>query len=465
MPNHPSSFRDPAGVVLSSGGRIFRTVEACALDDFGSLSASGLLQALPSTGKLVECHQIDASEVPSELRSRLPEANRLFLEHPRLPFISYPYEWPFALLRRAALHHIDLQLELLSSNFTLCDASAYNVQFIGTRPIFIDVLSIRPYKAGSYWTGYRQFCEQFLNPLLLTAKLGVPFQPWYRGHAEGVPVAEMAQLLPTRSHLSPRLHLHVLMHARMAKAADIRLPTNISVTSRPMTKAALVWLLNNMRACVAGLAIRNTESTWSDYAQQAPYSMEAAELKHAFVAAYAAEVRPDMVVDLGCNSGDYAATALAAGARRAVGTDLDLNALDEAVKAADARSLDFLPLVVDVLDPSPGQGWAGRERQSFQERLNAQGILALALLHHMVIGRNVPLSQAVDWLVALAPTGVIEFVPRTDPMVHGMLAARSDPFEAYTEEHFRYLLARRAVVVRSQRISETGRTVFQYERQ
>ncbi|MCH8816049.1 MAG: class I SAM-dependent methyltransferase, partial [Chloroflexi bacterium] len=92
------------------------------------------------------------------------------------------------MLRRAALHYLDLHLDLLERNFTLSDASAYNIQFRGTRPVFIDVLSIRPYREGEYWTGYRQFCEQFLNPLLLVAVSGIPYQAWFRGNIEGIPV-------------------------------------------------------------------------------------------------------------------------------------------------------------------------------------------------------------------------------------------------------------------------------------
>ena len=461
MSTHPSSFRDPAGLVLQGHGRIFRTIETCARDDFARLNASGLLRSLAREGKLVDSQAIGAEDMPQDLLATLPAGDRLFLEHPRLPFVSYPYEWPFALLKRAALHHLDVQLELLNSDFTLCDASAYNVQFRGTRPVFIDVLSIRPYKQGSYWAGYRQFCEQFLNPLLLAAKVGVPFQAWYRGHAEGLPVNEMARLLPASSRLSPRLQLHVYLHARMSGSAR---GAAGSAGGKPMTKSALVWLVGNMRACVAALQSPVGRSTWGGYATQAPYTAQAAERKHTFVAAYVAALRPELLLDLGCNSGDYSATALAAGARRVIGTDLDLNALDEAVKAADGQSLDFLPLFLDVLDPSPGQGWAGRERQSFQDRLQAQGLLALALLHHMVIGRNVPLPQAVDWLVSLAPTGVIEFVPKTDPMVQHMLSAREDIFADYTEAHFCQCLAQRATLVRSERISDTGRAVFQYER-
>ena len=41
-----------------------------------------------------------------------PEARRTgwacVLRHERIPFVSYPYEWSFAMLRDAALLHLDL---------------------------------------------------------------------------------------------------------------------------------------------------------------------------------------------------------------------------------------------------------------------------------------------------------------------------------------------------------------------
>ena len=110
---------------------------------------------------------------------------RYLLEHARIGYVSFPYEWSFPALKAAALLHLDLHLELLEHDVTLSDASAYNVQFQGARPIFIDVLSLRRYREGEYWLGHRQFCEQFLNPLLLRALAGVPHNAWYRGSLEG----------------------------------------------------------------------------------------------------------------------------------------------------------------------------------------------------------------------------------------------------------------------------------------
>ena len=58
------------------------------------------------------------------------------LEHKKIPFISYPYEWSFEQLKDAALHHLDFNIFLLEKNFQLSDATAYNIQFIGNKPIF-----------------------------------------------------------------------------------------------------------------------------------------------------------------------------------------------------------------------------------------------------------------------------------------------------------------------------------------
>src|SRR3546814_1056173 len=72
------------------------------------------------------------------------------IEHPKIAFVSYPYEWSFSLLKAAALLHLDLHLAALEHGMTLSDASAYNVQFLGPRPLFVDLLSLRRYREGEF---------------------------------------------------------------------------------------------------------------------------------------------------------------------------------------------------------------------------------------------------------------------------------------------------------------------------
>ena len=147
-----------------------------------------------------------------------------------------------------------------------------------------------------------------------------------------------------------------------------------------------------------------------------------------------------------------------------IGFDFDHGALEQAFARARAKDLEFLPLFLDAANPSPNQGWRHLERQSFEARANADGLVALAFLHHLAIGRNIPLPQLLEWLVGLAPSGVIEFVQKTDTTVQRMLRLREDIFENYGEGEFASELSRHARIVRSQSISSEGRTLYQFSR-
>lgn len=122
----------------------------------------------------------------------------------------------------------------------------------------------------------------------------------------------------------------------------------------------------------------------------------------------------------------------------------------------------FLPLFFDGANPSPDQGWNQAERQGMKARADADGILALAFVHHLAIAKNIPLDELVAWLISLAPTGVLEFVPKSDPMVGQLLRLREDIFADYTEETFRALISERASIVREEKVSATGRRLIQF---
>jgi ribosomal protein L11 methylase PrmA len=461
----PSSFRDPSGRVYEVDGRIFRTIAERAAEDYRFLRRSGVLERLAADGRIIA-----AQEVDPDVLGPAGRAAAHVLEHPRLPFVSYPYEWPFSALKAAALLHLDLQIELLAHDIALSDASAYNVQFVGPRPVFIDLLSLRRYREGELWPGHRQFCEQFLNPLLLRAALGIPHNAWYRGSLEGIPTQDLARLLPLRRKLSWRVMTYVVLQARLHETAND--PNGAAFDRaqrisrrRALSRAGFLGILTQLRDWVAGLEPADTGRTvWADYARTHGYGSEEEAAKRAFVAAFAAATKPRLVWDLGCNTGEYAKLALAAGAAQAIGFDSDQSALERAFARAQAERLNLLPLFQDAANPSPDQGWRQSERPGLQRRRTADALLALAVEHHLAIGRNLPLDQVVGWLVGLAPRGVVEFVQKDDPAIRRMLALREDVFDDYDERSFTEALGRQARVVREATVSATGRRLFWYDR-
>ena len=458
----PASFRDPAGHVFHHGTRVLRTVGLAAAPAYEAIRDRDLLGRWVDRGWLVATTELAGRDRPD-----LDRTARYVLEHARVPFISYPYEWPFGALKAAALLHLDLHRDALDHDVELSDASAYNVQFVGARPVFIDVLSFRPYTEGNYWTGHRQFCHQFLNPLLLRALAGVPHNAWYRGALEGIPTIELNGLLPLSRKLSWNVFSQVTLPARMEARVIQRAGTASNAgPRRPLPRAAYLGMLDQLRRWIARLEPRGQARTiWSGYDKTHTYGGDEHAAKQTFVERFVAASKPRLLWDLGCNTGEYAVQALRAGAEMVIGFEADHGALDRAFARAASERLEFLPLFLDAANPSPDQGWNQAERTGLAGRAPADALLALAFEHHLAIGRNVPLDMFLAWLTSLAPRGVVEFVPKTDPTIQKMLAAREDIFTEYTEQAFTTILSGLARIELSAVLTATGRRLFLYDRQ
>lgn len=455
------SFRDPSGRVYRVGDDIYRTIHERAKDHYEFVQSTGLLPELISSGLLVSTEETNRGVIPAEGA----KIHRV-VSHERIPFVSYPYEWSFPLLKAAALLHLDVQISALEKGVTLSDASAYNVQFKGSNPIFIDTLSFRRYRDGEIWAGHKQFCEQFLNPLLLRALFGVTHNSWYRGNLEGVETDKLAALIPWWRNFSFNILTHITLQARLQRYAVASGEGAMSKASdKGLSRNAYHQMLLQLRGWINKLQPKDTGATvWGDYEQTHTYTGEEEQAKHRFVGEYCAAVKPALMFDFGCNSGEYSQTALESGAEKVVGFDFDQGALERAFARAKAKSLNYLPLYLDAANPSPGQGWNSEERMGMAGRDKADGLVALAFEHHLTIGRNIPMDRMVSWITSFAPTGVIEFVQKSDPTVQQLLMLREDIFDEYTEENFEHLLASGARIVKKETVASTGRTLYWYDR-
>ena len=233
-----------------------------------------------------------------------------------------------------------------------------------------------------------------------------------------------------------------------------------------LSKHAFQRILSGLRKWISRLEPRDRDKTvWTDYSDEHSYAPEDVQKKQAFIAEFVRATRPELIWDIGCNTGDYSLTALAAGARFAVGFDSDQSALDKGFARAQREGHKFLPLFLDAANPPPSQGWGEAERMGLRRRAEADALLALALVHHLAVARNVPLDRLVGWLVDLAPSGIVEFVPKSDPMVQELLRLREDIFDDYTPESFERVLRSHAEVVKSVPVSSSGRRLFWFRRE
>jgi ribosomal protein L11 methylase PrmA len=460
----PASFRDPSGHIYHHDGRVLRTISGAAAAHYEHVRDAGLLQRWMDRHWLVDTRELPPAEWPNVETTALKGTDvRYVVEHAPIKYVSHPYEWAFGALKAAALLHLDLQLDALAEGVHFSDSSAYNVQFDGPRAVFIDLLSFRRYHEGDYWIGHRQFTEQFLNPLLLRALLGVPHNAWFRGSLEGIPATELNALFPMSRKISLNVLSHVTLPARAALwSAGRRQPAG---QPKPLPRRSYAGMLTQLRTWIAKLRPSGqAQTTWSDYNATHTYSSAEHEHKRRIVAEFVARTRPAVLWDLGCNTGEYSELALSSGAVDVIGFEADHGALDQAFARAADKQLRFLPLFMDAANPSPDQGWAQQERRGLNARGTADALLALAFTHHLAIGRNVPLDDVLAWLVSLAPTGLVEFVPKDDPTVRLMLSSREDIFRDYSEENFSAALRRSARIDAAETISASGRRLFTYVR-
>jgi ribosomal protein L11 methylase PrmA len=448
------SFRDPAGRVFERDGEIYRRVSRSAESQFVTLTRSGFYRKAEAAGFYIGHEEV----------AEKGEADVAVVHHPRVPFVSYPYEWCFAQLKAAALYHLDVQIFALDHDVSLSDATAYNVQFIGPKPIFIDMLSFRPLRAGEYWTGQRQFVEQFLGPMLLDHYLGVPHNEWFRGSLDGIPIGQLARILPLKARLDWHVWLHVFVPARLQlRESGARSDAARIEQFRPLPLQAYRSMLTGLRHWLATVTPKSCrKTTWRNYSTENTYVPAERDLKSKLVEDFCKDVSPATLLDFGCNTGDYDVAAMRAGAKSVIGFDVDGGALQLAFERAVSNSLNFLPLFLDAANPSPDQGWRQSERLGTTARAKGDALIALAFIHHLAIGRNIPLREIVSWLCACAPVGLIEFVPKTDETVLRMLRFRDDIFADYSEEAFVSALQSNAKITRKDSVTGSGRVLYRY---
>lgn len=447
-----SSFRDPSGFVFKEGGLFYRQVNRCYESAFLALESSGLYHELTAAGLL-----IPHKEVPVA-KKRTAEGIAV-IRPEQIPFISYPYEWCFSEYKDAALITLDIQARAIARGMSLKDASAYNIQFLKGKPVFIDTLSFEMYQEGAPWVGYRQFCQHFLAPLALMAFVDPLAGKMMSLFMDGVPLPMAAKMLPFKTKLSLGLKLHLHLHAR-AQANT----SGAKAIKGHMSKTALLGLIDSLRSTVSGLKYEPTGTVWANYTNETNYSPDARDQKRRLVSELidAIHPKPGVLWDLGANTGEYSRIA----ADKEIPTiawDMDPAAIEQCYLSLKSHPTDYLlPLVQDLSNPSPNIGWAHAERESLEKRGRADVVMALALIHHLAIGNNVPLGDVAAFFASLGDWLLVEFVPKEDSQTQKLLHAKEDVFQDYSQKSFELAFNEWFELTRKEPIAGTLRTLYLY---
>ncbi len=433
MKINSGSFRDPSGSVFSRDGRIFRAVYEPGRGDYEAVRDAGVFSRLIEEKMLVAHEEIEPP-------ATAPEGAVICLEHPRLPMISYPWEQPFSMLKDGALLHLEAMERLIEEGFWLRDASAFNVQYDGERVRLIDTLSVGPRPAESPWVAYGQFCGHFLAPLAMAAHQDIRTLSLWRGFIDGFPLDLAVRALPFWKRLRAGYFMHLVLHARFQSSADsLGAPGEDKPKKKPrVSDRGLIGLIRSLRKAIRKTRWRRSSKIWEGYEEIRTYGDDDVSLKRECVEKVVRRLRPNVVWDLGANTGEFSEIAARQGAFT-VAIDGDA-ACAENIYLRHCRGgglKNILPLTMDLANPSPSLGWDGQERPSLKERGPADLVFALALVHHLVLTCCVPLWKIAEWLRSLTSGRLlVEFVPVTDPMAQKLLESREEAHLPYGREVF-----------------------------
>jgi len=424
---HQASFRDPSGYMIHDGSTLRRVINPIYFPQYHRLKNSGFFDTLIKKGLLIPHEETAASE------------GQIIITPEPIPFITNPYEWSFEQYKHAALLTLQIQKYALSKGFILKDASAYNVTFHKGNPIFIDTLSFDFYEENTPWRAYKQFINHFFGPLILAKYHGTDMFKMMQTNIDGVPVSQIASLLPSKTKFSSTLFTNIHLLAKMERKHSEDYSGEVKAAK--LSKKAQENMLESLFDFIKKLEL-NQDTEWGNYYDKTNYDTQAFEAKKELIRNWVGEIEPKRLIDIGGNDGTFARTVLEKVPHVMV-TDIDANAVDYNYRQVQKnKETNMLPFVCDVLQPAPGIGFNNNERTSLIERLQTYApdvTLALALIHHITLSGNVPFVKSAEFFSKFAETLIIEFPNRDDSWVHSLLTRKREfinHFDFYNLENF-----------------------------
>jgi SAM-dependent methyltransferase len=452
-----ATFRDPAGSLRITGEHVLRTVNPRYAAESLRFLQSDLARRWTDQGDLIATHILSAEE-----------DQPLLLEHPRVFFPSYPWEWTPGQWVAAGELTLELCRQLLHEGWILKDATPLNILFDGARPVFVDVLSIeRRDPRSPLWLAYGQFARTFLLPLAALKHLGWPLTATLTRRDGYEPVDLYPYLSPSERWRAPLRSLVTLPFLFEKRKGGGGGSAPAKLQQEPEIAAEVLG--GNLRAFskrLRALEPRERDSRWSDYPTAADhYTERERQQKQEFVDRAMQLLRPGSVLDIGGNTGQYSRIAAGVGAR-VVAWDTDVASSDRNWREARRARLPILPLVADAARPTPAVGWCNAESLTLLERARDRFdcVMMLGILHHLLLADQIPIADVAALLATLTRrSSIVEWVPKTDVRYIDLCRGRDELYQHLNEDLFVEQFTRYFTIVAREELSN-GRVLFLFEK-
>jgi len=441
-----SSFRDPSGFIFVSDKIVYRQINFSYKENYDLLMDSGLYQKLVEENVLIPHQEVNVDfEKTNAYKTIKPQ---------KILFISYPYEWSFSQLKDAALTTIKIQKIAMEYGMSLKDCSAYNIQFLKGKCIFIDTISFEKYEEGKPWVAYRQFCQHFLAPLALMSKKDVRLNQLSRIYIDGIPLDLTSSLLPSSTLFKFSSLSHIHLHAKSEKHFGTK---KVKKGSYKLSRSRLMGIISSLESAIKNMNWKPQGTEWSDYYNDINYAFEQ---KKQLIQEFLDEIKPTTMWDVGANTGLFSRIASKKGIQT-ISFDIDPAAVERNyLESKKNNESSILPLILDLSNPTPALGWANKERMSLDDRGPTDTILALALIHHLRISNNVPIPRIAEFFNNMCDSLIIEFVPKTDSQVQRLLVTREDIFPDYTRQTFEEEFKKYFTILKESNILDSERVLY-----
>lgn len=462
--NIPSSFRDPSGFLFTKDKKIYRQINISYKEDHDHVINSGLYKKLVDLNLLIPHKEVDIGEFKNQKIKTFQNFDQSLykiIEPEVIPFISYPYEWCFSMLKDAALLTLKIQKIAHKFGMSLKDSSSYNIQFKDGKPILIDTLSFERYKKDKPWTPYRQFCQHFLAPLALISYCDIRLNNLLKTYIDGIPLDLASKILPSKTYLNTYLLTHIHLHAKSQK---IYASKSVDVKDKKLSQLSFEGLIENLISAVEKLTWKEKKTDWSDYYHDTNYSKEAFLDKKKIISNFLDKVEVKTLWDIGANIGIF---SYIAGDKNinTISFDIDPLAVEINYRVCRDNARDnILPLILDMINPSPAIGWENKERLSLLDRTPVDMVFALALIHHLVISNNLSFTMICSLFSKITRYLIIEFVPKDDSQVKRLLSTREDIFSFYSKHIFEGEFKKYFNIIDKKKIESSKRELYLMEK-